>query len=279
MTQLEIRDMTAADVDATVAMLQSGGWNERRSFLETLLANPSCRQLVGFHDGRLAATGMATLDGPVGWIGTIFVDPGMRSRGFGREITEAVCALIDGAGCMTQALIASEFGKPLYDTMGFRVDARYQIMEALPADSAPTPPPGTSLRPMRHDDIDRVGRLDFRATGEDRRGILGRLYESGWLLEADDELLGFLVQIVPQSAALIAPDPRDAACLLDLLRHLGKGRTKMVRAAVVEGNEPAQRHLEKLGWSATFTVPRMLRGKPIPWDPALIWSLLGFAFG
>jgi len=279
MTQLEIRDMTAADINAAVAMLQSGGWTERRSYLEALLVNPCCRQLVGFHEGRLAATGMATFDGPVGWIGTIFVDPAMRSRGFGREITQAVCALIDDAGCATQALIASEYGKPLYDTMGFRVDAWYQIMEALPIDAAPIPTPGTSLRPMRPDDIDRVGRLDFRATGEDRRGILGRLYESGWLLEAKDELLGFLIQIMPQSAALIAPDPQDAACLLDLLRHLGKGRTKTVRAAVIKGNDPAQRYLERLGWSATFTVPRMLRGEPIPWEPALIWSLLGFAFG
>ena len=279
MTQLEIRDMTAADTDAAFAMLQSGGWNERRSYLEALLANPCCRQLVGFHEGRLAATGMATFAGPVGWVGTIFVDPAMRSRGFGREITDAVCALIDGAGCTTQALIASEYGKPLYDTMGFRVDAWYQIMEALPSDAAPVPPPGTSLRPMRREDIDQVGRLDFRATGEDRRGILGRLYESGWLLEANDELHGFLIQVMPQSAALIAPDPQDAACLLDLLRHLGKGRTKTVRAAVVKGNDPAQRYLERLGWSATFTVPRMLRGEPIPWEPALIWSLLGFAFG
>ena len=279
MAELEIRDMTAADIDAAVAMLQSGGWNERRPFLETLLASPSCRQLLGFHEGRLAATGMATFDGPVGWVGTIFVDPEMRSRGFGREITEAVCALIDGAGCTTQALIASEYGKPLYDAMGFRVDAWYQIMEALPSDAAPTPPAGTSLRPMRPDDIDRVGRLDFRATGEDRRGILGRLCDTGWLLEADDDLLGFLIQILPESGALIAPDPQDAACLLELLRHLGKGRAKTVRAAVIKGNDPAQRHLQKLGWNPTFSVPRMLRGKPIPWEPALIWSLLGFAFG
>jgi hypothetical protein len=149
----------------------------------------------------------------------------------------------------------------------------------LPADAAPTPPPGTSLRQMRRDDIDRVGRLDFRATGEDRRGVLGGLHESGWLLEADDELLGFLVQIMPESAALIAPDPWDASCLLDLLRHLGKGRARTVRAAVVQGNETAQQHLERMGWSPTFTTPRMLRGKPIPWEPALIWSLLGFAFG
>jgi GNAT superfamily N-acetyltransferase len=279
MIKLEIRDMTAGDIDAAVALYRSGGWDERRSFLETVLANPACHSLIGVSDGALVATGLATVNGPVGWVGSIFVDPARRSQGLGRAITEAVCTRLDAAGCTTQALIASQYGQPLYEKMGFRIDAWYQILETIPLDAAPTPPPGTSLRRMLRTDIDRVGRLDFRATGEDRRVLLAPLVAGGWLLEAGDELLGFLIQILPASAALVAPDPQHAACLLDLLRHLGTNRAKALRAAVVRGNEPTQRQLEKLGWSAAFATPRMLRGKPIPWEPALIWSLLGFAFG
>jgi len=277
--ELEIRGMTAADIDAAVALYRSGGWDERRSFLQTLLANPACHPLVGLHAGAVAATGLATINGPVGWVGSIFVDSSLRSRGFGRAITEAVCARIDAAGCTTQALIASEYGRPLYEKMGFRIDAWYQILESLPLDAAPTPPSGTTLRRMTLGDVDRVGRLDLLATGEDRRGLLGPLAASGWLLESGDELLGFLIQILPESAALIAPDPAAATCLLDLLRHLGRGRAKTVRAGVVKGNESERRRLERLGWSPTFATPRMLRGEPIPWEPTHIWSLLGFAFG
>jgi hypothetical protein len=205
------------------------------------------------------------------------VDPSLRSRGYGRALTEAVCARLDDAGCKTQALIASEYGRPLYEKMGFRIDAWYQMMEAPALDVAPAPPPGTTLRPMRPEDIDRVGRLDFRATGEDRRSLLGPLSGSGWLLEAGDELLGFLIGM-PQAAAVIAPDPRDAICLLDLLRHLGRGG-RDVRAAVVLGREAAVRQLESLGWNRAFATPRMLRGESIAWEPALIWGLLGFSFG
>ena len=279
MTEMDIRDMAAADIDAAVQLYRSGGWGERRSFLEKLLASPCCQSLAGVRDGALVATGLATVNGPVGWIGMIFVDPSLRSRGLGRAMTEAVCARLDAAGCTTQALIASEYGQPLYEKMRFRIDAWYQMLEAAPLENAPKPPPGTTLRRMRPRDLDRVGRLDFRATGEDRRALLGPLSESGWLLEAGDELLGFLIQILPQSAALIAPDPQDAACLLDLMRHLGMGRTKTVRAAIVRGNEPAQRLLEKSGWSPVFATPRMLRGKSIPWEPGLVWSILGFSFG
>jgi GNAT superfamily N-acetyltransferase len=279
MTELQIRDLTADDIDAAVAMYKAGGWEERRSFLETVMANPSCQPLVGLLDGAVVATGMATVNGPVGWVGSIFVDASLRRHGYGRTMTEAVCDRLDTAGCTTQALIASEYGKPVYEKMGFRIDGWYQILEALPADGAPKLPRGTSIRQMRPDDIDRVGELDCRATGEDRRGLLGPLADSGWLLETGDELLGFLIQVLPDSAAIVAPDPEDGACLLDLLRHLGNNRVKTVRAATPKGNEDGQLLLERYGWNPTFASPRMLRGKSIDWDPTLIWSLLSFAFG
>jgi hypothetical protein len=105
---------------------------------------------------------------------------------------------------------------------------------------------------MRPDDIDRVGELDMRATGEDRRGLLAPLAETGWLLEAGDELLGYLISVLPESAALVAPDPEDAFLLLDLLRHLGNGRAKTVRAMALQGLQPGQGLLERRGWSPTF---------------------------
>jgi GNAT superfamily N-acetyltransferase len=279
MAELDIRDMTAHDVDAAVALYRSGGWEERRSFLEKLLVNPSCQSLVGVRDGAVVATGLATVNGPVGWVGSIFVGPSLRRQGLGRAMTEAVCARLDAAGCTTQALIASEYGRPLYEKMGFRIDGWYQILEALPLDAAPTPPMGTTLRPMVPGDVDRVGELDRRATGEDRRGLLAPLAGGGWLLEAGDELLGFLISILPESAALIAPEPQDAACLLDLLRHLGLGRAKAARAAVMADDLGRAQSLERRGWSPTFQTPRMLRGQSIAWQPGFIWSLLGFAFG
>ncbi len=279
MTELEIRPMTPADIEPAVAIHRAGGWGERRDFLEWELANPVIGMLVGIRDGSLVATASASIHGPVGWVGSIFVDVSMRSRGYGRAMTEAACDLIDLAGCRTQALLASTFGKPLYDDMGFRVDEQYQILEAGPVVTPPTPPPGRILRPMGPDDLERVLALDRRATGENRGGLLNSLVGSGWVIESDGKLGGFLMSILPASGAIVAPAAEDATCLLDQLRHLATGRTETVHAAIPLVHESGRRALEQCGWSPTFQTPRMLRGPGVDWDPTLIWSVLGFAFG
>lgn len=279
MTDLEIRPMTAADIEAAVAMYRAGGWGERREYLEWQLAGPHMSLLVGLRDGAVVATGMAAINGPVGWIGSIFVDTAMRSRGYGRALTDAACARVDQAGCRTQALIASPFGKPLYDKMGFRVDEYYQILDAGPLASAPTPPPGRILRPMRPDDLDRIHSLDRQATGEDRGHILDSLAGSGWVVESEGDVGGFLVSILPGGGTVVAPEIDDAVCLLDQLRHLGVGKTETVHAAVPRVHESGWRGLEQLGWSPAFQTPRMLRGPAIDWEPWLIWGVLTFAFG
>jgi ribosomal protein S18 acetylase RimI-like enzyme len=279
MGAFQIRPMTGDDVPAAVAIYQAGGWGGRRDYLDWALANPAMQLLVGELDGAVAGTAMATINGSVGWVGSIFVDASLRSRGFGRALTEAVCDLLDAAGCTTQALIASPYGQPLYAGMGFRIDEYYQILEAEPLARAPSPPAGRALRPMRADDLERVAALDRRATAEDRRHLLASLAHSGWLIESGDQLRGFLVSIHPDSAAVVAPEAEDAACLLDQLRHLTAGRAEAAQAAVPRTNEAGIAALETLGWKRVFETPRMLRGADVPWDPKLIWGVGSFGFG
>ena len=279
MTSLEIRDMTAADIEPAGAMYEAGGWGERREFLEWVLSNPATQPLVGVRNGSVVATGMATVNGTVGWVGSIFVDRTMRSQGYGRAVTDAVCARLDARGCTTQALIASEHGKSLYESMGFRVDTQYQVLEALTVAKPPAVPVGKTLRPMLAEDLDRVCDLDLWATGEDRRMLLGALDGRVWVLEADGELLGYLGSIMPDCGALVAPGIEDAACLLEQLRYASYGQAKTVLANVPESNAAGIDGLERLGWRPTYQTPRMLRGADIGWNPSLIWSILGRAWG
>ena len=126
-----------------------------------------------------------------------------------------------------------------------------------------------------------------RATGEDRRVLLTGLLDDAWLLEAEapepgedaPELLGFLISILPESATLVAPDPDDAICLLELLRYRASGRARVARAIVVDSHRAGMAALAANGWSQLFETPRMLRGPAVDWDPTMIWSLLSFGLG
>ncbi len=286
MSDLTIRPMTPDDVAVAAAVMESGGWRGRGSYIAWCLANPTIDPLVGLADGRLVATGQGARNGPVGWVGSIFVDPAMRRRGYGQAITQEVCRRLEAAGCTTLALIASDLGRPIYTAMGFRIDAWYQIWEAPPLEAEPMPPAGTRLRAMTSADVDRVGALDRRATGEDRRGLLRELTDSTSLLETDDgaEILGFLAQARAEAGTIVAPDPGDAAVLLDLLRKRVYGVAAAARAALVRSPDGevaprARALLADRGWHPSFETPRMLRGPSIDWDPTLIWGVLGFAFG
>jgi GNAT superfamily N-acetyltransferase len=286
MSDLQIREMTRDDIPAAAAVMATGEWPGRTSFLEWTLANPTIEPLVGLVDGKVAATGMGTRNGPIGWVGMIFVDPAMRRRGYGRAITEEVCRRLTDAGCRTLTLIASNLGQPVYSEMGFRIEAWYQIWEATTTDVEPDAPEGTRLRAVTTADVDRIGLLDRRATGEDRRRLLATLTDRSWLLETDDgsEILGFLAQERPGSGTIAAADPDDAALLLDLLRKRGHGHVEKVRAAVVRpanGEVPVavRKRLADRGWVPAFETPRMLRGPSYDWDPSLIWGILGFSFG
>ena len=82
-----IRPMTAADVPPGLEVLRSGDFGERQAFFEWAMTQASMTPFVAEDDGRIVGTGVASVHGPVGWVGVIFVTPDQRGGGLGRRIT------------------------------------------------------------------------------------------------------------------------------------------------------------------------------------------------
>ena len=78
-----IRPMTAADVDPVAAAFLRNDWGDRRLNLEFVTSHPETHPIVAEADGAVVGTGVLSVHGPVGWIGTIFVEPAWRRRGVG----------------------------------------------------------------------------------------------------------------------------------------------------------------------------------------------------
>ncbi|MEU4680328.1 GNAT family N-acetyltransferase [Micromonospora sp. NPDC023737] len=80
--------------------------------------------------GRPAGTGLGIVTNGMVGVFNIAVVPSARGRGLGRSITETV--LLDGiaAGADAAYLQASAMGRPLYESMGFRLVENWIMFEA-----------------------------------------------------------------------------------------------------------------------------------------------------
>ena len=275
-----IRAMTASDLDEVAAVTEAGGFGNRRDFFRMTLSLGDCRPLLAVENGRIVGTGLGSIHGQVGWVGVIFVVPVLRGRGLGRALTEAVCSDLESAGCASLVLVATDLGRPVYEKLGFRVQTEYHMISGNPLPDAPVPPSGAVLRLIGSTDIDAVAALDREATGEDRRPLIEYFASSGWLIEGaiEGNLRGFLLPTVRGNGAVVAPDPEDALCLLDLHRHLVP-RDAHAWAGLVTEHESGRQLLVDHGWFAWRTFPRMVRGRDPEWQPSSIWGQFNHAMG
>jgi ribosomal protein S18 acetylase RimI-like enzyme len=277
--------MTTADIDEATTAILADDWGDRRAWFEFAVASPACRVFVAEGpDGAVVGTGVATVNGPVAWIGTIWVSSSWRRKGLGTALTEAPIAAAEDAGCRTLVLVATSAGRPLYERMGFDVQTWYRTMEAPglgEATPAASPAGGRSVRSWRPDDLDAMAALDRQATGEDRRHLLEAFATPGAarvVVGPDDQIRGFVVRATWGGGATIAPDIDDAMALLEARRR-ASGPDRRVRAGVVESNIAGLARLEADGWTEAWRAPRLIRGDPLDWRPDGIWGQFNHAVG
>lgn len=279
-SSLRIRPMEPSDVDRVVALARAQGWRDRRRMFDLVFRTRTCQALVGEVDGQVVATGTATANGPVGWLGGLIVDAPWRGRGYGRAMTEELMRRLRAEGCRTLSLEATDAGRPMYERMGFRLETSYHQLQSGPLPAAPEPPPGCRVRPLEPSDLPAVVELDRLATAEDREVPLTALAGlwGGYVLERGHSLAGFLLPAERAYGAIVAPRFEDGLYLLDLHRSLIPADGN-VRAGIPHEHEAAWRALQERGWIETWRAPRMLMGPSIDWRPEWIWGQINSAMG
>ena len=273
--------MTPADVERTAEAMLREGWGDRRVKMRFVAGHPQCAPLIAEADGAIVGTGVATFNGPVAWIGTIWVDPDWRRRGLGRALTVATLEAAEAAGCRAFVLVATKVGQPLYEALGFEVQTWYRIVEAPGLAPGPTTEPRPPARRFRPSDLAAMAALDRAATGEERGHLLAAFAsaETTLCVERDDGSLGgFVVRAPWGGGATIAPDPDDAMAVLTA-RRLAAGPERRVRAGLLADNVAGLARLADAGWVDVWQAPRMLRGPMPDWNPGAIWGQFDHAVG
>ncbi len=281
-----IRPMTAEDVEPAAEVMVGGGWGDRRRLLRFALEQPGLIPLVAEVDGQVAGTGVATVNGAVGWVGLIFVDEGLRGRGLGTDLTEAVIAELAEAGCTAFALLASPLGRPIYERLGFSAEMDYTIIAApglgrTVADVRRAEPAGPRLRPFVPDDLAAILALDRAASGEDRAHLLLASVDPASTVVAlgpDGRVVGFEARAPWGGHPTIAPELADGVRLLEDRRARTPAGVD-ARTALPDADRGRLTTLENLGWQAERELVRMVRGTPIRWQPGAIWGQFSYATG
>ncbi|MDP9482212.1 MAG: GNAT family N-acetyltransferase [Chloroflexota bacterium] len=284
-----IRPMRLEDVEPAAEVMINGGWGDRRRFLRFCVERPRFVPLVAVVDDRIVGTGVPTINGPVGWVGMIFVDEALRGRGIGTSLTQAVIDELNRAGCASLVLLASPSGQPIYERLGFKSELDYRLI-AAPGLGGPRPGAGEGqhdepsprrLRPYAHDDLPAILAIDAAATGEDRAHLLEASADPATGIVAlgpDGRVVGFEVRAPWGTHPMVAPE------LVDGVRMLEDRRTRTaagaeVRTALPDANRAGLTTLENLGWRHERELVRMIRGAPIHWQPSAIWGQFNFALG
>jgi GNAT superfamily N-acetyltransferase len=285
-----LRPMTLADIGPATEAILADDWGDRRTWFEFATSHPGCRILVAEGaDGAILGTGVATINGPVAWIGTIWVASSARGQGIGRALTEAPIEAAESAGCRTLVLVATDAGRPLYERLGFRVQTWYRTMEA-PGLAGPVTagigasgrgPSDRRVRAFRSTDLESMAMLDRTATGEDRRHLLTAFAaaDTTMVLTTDsDAPSGYVIRAPWGGGATITPDAGGALAILRA-RRLAAGPGRRVRAGILLENEEGARALAKDGWTEAWRAPRLTRGEPLDWHPEHIWGQFNHALG
>ena len=279
--------MTADDVVPLTDAIAADHWGERRSWFEFVVGHLACRPLVAEDgDGRRLGSAVATINGPVAWIGTIWVVPDRRREGIGERLTDAVLDVAGDAGCRTSVLVATDVGRPLYEKLGFEVQTSIVVLEApgTGADASGIAADGQAdprVRPFRPDDLEAMARLDRAATGEDRRHLLLPFATPASATVFDDPahgIGGFVVRAPWGGGATIAPDPDVALALLEARRRR-TSPDRHVRAGVLAENASGLETLAHAGWTEAWRAPRLIRGAALVWHPEAIWGQFNHAVG
>ena len=251
--------MAPGDVDAATELLLAHNWGVRREWLAYAAGAAACAPFVAVDDGRIVATGVGTANGPVGWIGSIFVAPELRGHGLGRAITQSIIDALDAAGCRTFCLVATSEGRRLYERMGFEVQTHYRILGAPglgPASgnggaTGAAGPTGASVRPFTADDLDALIALDGEATGEERRHALlafANEQSTRVLTSADGELRGYVCRAPWGGGATIARTIDDALAIAEARRRTAGAEGKVRVGILREHSSGCVRQRHRLGF-------------------------------
>jgi GNAT superfamily N-acetyltransferase len=301
-TDVPVQRLSAADQADCLALADDRGWPPEPDKWQLLF---DVGEVFGIRDpaGGLAGAVALTRYGPdLAAIGMMLVAERHGRQGLGHAL---MTHLLGQAGSAVTCLFATDFGRPLYERLGFRpayLSDRY-IGSLAPGPLAPSPlapgplAPGAAgggsvpVRPATPADLTAIAGLDREAFGADRSEILARLPQlserflvaggpAGRSDPAGRAIRGFAASFVLNGLLLAGPvvaDDLDVATAL--LSGLAAGSGRPLRIEVASTHPGLARWAAAHGLTARSQSTVMTHGGTLPGRPGQIFGPLNVAMG
>lgn len=266
----DVRLLRTDDVADAFRLSIAAGWNQTVADWERLLRiAPNTCWCVEDQGAVVATTTLVVFD-KLGWIGMVLTDPAYRRRGLARKLLQTALTHSDVHNLRTLKLDATEFGKPLYQSIGFVTE---EIVERW-------------HRPGEYRTLDinsfilpgPFADLNQSLFGVDRSMLLRDLFahcpaaasSEGFALARDGREALYLGPCFSECAD-------DAAKLIENV--IGRMPSASWYWDLLPSNEAAVRVAKENGFSVSRRLWRMRRGPSCEEDGQKIFAIAGFEFG
>jgi GNAT superfamily N-acetyltransferase len=274
---LTIRQLTVDDVDFGMRLKNQARWNQTPADWRRAIALEPSGCFVGQWDGIDVATLTTCLFDDVAWIAMVLTDPEYRGRGIASGLMRHALDHLAGHGARSVRLDATQFGLPVYEKLGFRIDwglTRYGGAPVVGPSAGDSP-----IQRLKLDAIETVGELDRAATSTNRRRLLESLIGDDAARSLgvfnDDRLAGFCLERPGSNATQIGPCiANDAAAGCRLLEAACRDH-RAVYIDVPDDNGPARQWVAGAGLPAERQFYRMTFGAPISEIRSSLWASYG----
>jgi GNAT superfamily N-acetyltransferase len=286
-TDIDIRQLTDADVEGALALSAANGWNQRAADWHMLLQIAPSGSFGAVAGDRVVGTAIGIDYGSYGWIAMMLVDPDHRRQGIGARLLESAMGAIPPE--LPVRLDATPLGRPLYQEYKFELEAsltRY----VRPAGAALPAPTDRSVRALGESDLPAVMRTDDRVSGAHRHGAVrwafgdaphyARIDASG--SDAPQYCLGRGGRLFDQIGPIVAATTESAIALAASAASECGGRPLVVDA--YDAHEDFGAWLRTAGFEPQRPLYRMRRGATGPAaaatrrGPSIQYAIMGPEF-
>jgi GNAT superfamily N-acetyltransferase len=268
----KLRKLSVDDVASALDLSAEAGWNQTAGDWGMLidLAPESCLAIE--LDGELAATTTLLCYGSqLAWVGMVLTSVKFRGQGLARRLLLEALKLADQMKIQTVKLDATEYGKPLYEKLGFRFEQPVErwVRDGTENSSGQLATSGSLTK--------EILSTDQEAFGTDRSRLLKKL---GQRNPPVVEGKSYLLARAGSSSAYLGPCVSgDSTTARSLIERRVRTTTGPMFWDLLKQNRDAECIAKDLGFTPQRFLTRMVRGRDLRGREGAIYALGGFEFG